>query len=409
MGIPFECDLCHFRNLNNRDPLTNYLTDLWTLLCIRRACLDAFWSRESGTVLGNLSRFKLDYFSGLAVFSMECQLPVFGSAQVEDKVGMWGALFMLNASLRPGRNAPRVQFDVSRRTLSWLNAMYQASSYATSEMVLTNQDKTFHIIQGPVTSLWRERNTKGFKRRVGIQRKQNEPLTMALMLAILKLAEEDWKRSKSAYEKKTIEEFVCFMIIGFMLSLRGEEVPLASLTGMLEYWSEGFNLGEHERHVMITLKGKFKGEDYLRWHCLPLADVSKSKVPSRRWLSRLVSRKISAGKMTGWLFARSAKKRGTIADYDPTFRAYLTRVRMLDGKLFLKGVEIGDYSLRRSLRRGATSHAMNNEVHPTVIDEINRWRTYANARGCEAGFTLAQVYSSVRHTIPTKIKYSRSA
>ena len=63
---------------------------------------------------------------------------------------------------------------------------------------------------------------------------------MALMLAILKLAEEDWKRSKSAYEKKTIEEAMCFMIIGLMLSLRGEEVPLTSLTGMLEYWSEGF-------------------------------------------------------------------------------------------------------------------------------------------------------------------------
>ena len=99
MGIPFECDLCDFRNLNNRDPVSDYLTNMWTLLCIRRAFLDAFWSRESSTVLGNLSRFKLDYFSVLAVFSMECQLPVIGSEQVEDKVGMWGALFMLNASL----------------------------------------------------------------------------------------------------------------------------------------------------------------------------------------------------------------------------------------------------------------------------------------------------------------------
>ena len=74
---------------------------------------------------------------------------------------------------------------------------------------------------------------------------------------------------------------MCFMIIGFMLSLRGEEVPLTSLTGLIEYWSEGFRLEEHERHVMITLQGKFKGEDYLCWHCLPLADVSASKVPSR--------------------------------------------------------------------------------------------------------------------------------
>ena len=131
-------------------------------------------------------------------------------------------------------------------------------------MVLMNQDRTFHIINGPVTSRWRERNTQGFKSRVGIQHKQNEPLTVALMLAILKLTKQDWKRSKSSYKKKTIKEAMCFMIIGFMLSLRGEEVPLILLAGLIEYWSEGFRLTEHERHVMITLQDKFKEEDYLR-------------------------------------------------------------------------------------------------------------------------------------------------
>ena len=39
---------------------------------------------------------------------------------------------------------------------------------------------------------------------------------------------------------------------------------------------------------MITLKGKFKGEkDYLRLHCLSLADFSVSKVPSQVWLSQM--------------------------------------------------------------------------------------------------------------------------
>ena len=122
----------------------------------------------------------------------------------------------------------------------------------------------------------------------------------------------------------------------------------------------------------------------------------------------MTSRKISAGKMKGWFFARSAKKRGTIADYAPTFQAYLAQVRVLEGKLFLKEVEIDDYSFRCSLTRGAIAHAMNNGVSPTVIDEINRGRKKEKAKGCEAGFTLAQVYSSVRHTMPTKIKYSRS-
>ena len=49
----------------------DYLTNLWTLLCIRMICLDTFWSRQTSTVLGNLLPFKLDYFSALAMYSLE--------------------------------------------------------------------------------------------------------------------------------------------------------------------------------------------------------------------------------------------------------------------------------------------------------------------------------------------------
>ena len=52
---------------------------------------------------------------------------------------------------------------------------------------------------------------------------------------------------------------------------------------------------------------------------MPLADFSVSKVHSLHWLSQMISCKIYAGKTKGWFFARSANKRGTIADYDPTF------------------------------------------------------------------------------------------
>ena len=61
-----------------------------------------------------------------------------------------------------------------------------------------------------------------------------------------------------------------FMIIGFCLSLRGEEVPLVVIEGILQFWDE---TREHDiPHMMITLRGKFKGENNLRWHCLPLAE-----------------------------------------------------------------------------------------------------------------------------------------
>ncbi len=47
---PFQCDRCHFINIMGREPLEDLSTDLRMLKCIRRANLDAFWSREAGTI-----------------------------------------------------------------------------------------------------------------------------------------------------------------------------------------------------------------------------------------------------------------------------------------------------------------------------------------------------------------------
>ena len=47
---PFQCDTCHFRNLQGRNPSPLDPKDDLLLCCIRRANLDAVWGRESHTV-----------------------------------------------------------------------------------------------------------------------------------------------------------------------------------------------------------------------------------------------------------------------------------------------------------------------------------------------------------------------
>ena len=56
--MPFQCDLCQFRNLQDRDPVHTHIGDTLLLEFIRRVNLDAFWSRETSTVGGNLSGLK---------------------------------------------------------------------------------------------------------------------------------------------------------------------------------------------------------------------------------------------------------------------------------------------------------------------------------------------------------------
>ena len=76
-------------------------------------------------------------------------------------------------------------------------------------------------------------------------------------------------------------------------------------------------------------------------------------------------------------------------------------------KFFHKGVQIEDYSLRRSLRRGLTGHATNQNIPSEIIDEVNRWQKKESARGGAATVPLRQVYTTVLQTLPARLEYSK--
>ena len=104
MGVPFECNLCSFRNVCGRDPLLGNHRDQFMLTSIRRVQLVVMWARESHAT--NWARAKADYAMVMQKLSIlpERLLPQLGLAEVEDRVGMSEALATLATSLRTGRN-----------------------------------------------------------------------------------------------------------------------------------------------------------------------------------------------------------------------------------------------------------------------------------------------------------------
>ena len=58
MDVPFECDLCHFRNMDKRDPVWESPKDMATMKVIRWVLLDVFWVREADKVSGNQQAVK---------------------------------------------------------------------------------------------------------------------------------------------------------------------------------------------------------------------------------------------------------------------------------------------------------------------------------------------------------------
>jgi hypothetical protein len=63
MGVPFECDFCHFRNVKKQFPILSDPENGYTLLCIWMASLDFCGSCAPRTVKANLNRIIMDYTS----------------------------------------------------------------------------------------------------------------------------------------------------------------------------------------------------------------------------------------------------------------------------------------------------------------------------------------------------------
>ena len=406
MGVPFECELCHFRNLNFRNPNWEDPRDGFTLMAIRRANLDAMWGREPDTVKGNLNRLIRDHGDTVKWVSLLRPLPLLGNPKLDDRVGMAPALMTLVASLRKGKYGDSLQWDSMRKTQTWYGNAYDAGTAYVDESVLGREDKKQFISDSPTGGRWFSRFMRGNKLRMGVERRQNEAMVADILLALEVEADKRWRASTSEREKESIEETMCYAICEYAAGLRGEEVPLISLEGLLTFWEE---TASHDTpHIMLTLQGRFKGEVNSRWHCVPVADKTGSGVPVRKWMGRLVmDRRVGKQRRRkGWLFSKRGGQKGKMSDYDGMFKELLTLVKLNHPKVMPDSIKIEDFSLWRSGRRGATTEATNRNVDTKVIEAINRWRRKEAAKGAEAGLPMRQVYTAAKHTLQVMLQFS---
>jgi hypothetical protein len=113
--------------------------------------------------------------------------------------------------------------------------------------------------------------------RMGMIRKQNEALTSALLVAVCRVAEAKWLETNKEATKEELEDTVCFMLLAFTAGLQGKEVPLLLMEGLLMFWEESRT--EEDRHIMLTQKGRFKGEVDERWPLVLVSNFTRSGLP----------------------------------------------------------------------------------------------------------------------------------
>ena len=158
MGIPFECDLCNFRNVNDRDPIHGTTRDNHTLLCIRREILDAFWSQETSTYSGNFRRLRRDYFDYVEALCIRRSVPIIGTNEFRDTVGMGCALQTLDASRRKHKWQDQLQWDLMHQNSTWYNNTWETGAgFSETGATYSANDKNVYDPTAPTASRWLSR------------------------------------------------------------------------------------------------------------------------------------------------------------------------------------------------------------------------------------------------------------
>ncbi len=186
---------------------------------------------------------------------------------------------------------------------------------------------------------------------MGMVRRQNKALTSKLVLGICKEAERIWASACLDTKRIEMEDAICFMLIAFGVGLRGEEVPLVLLEGLLHFWAETRMGNPHKRYMMITLLGRFKGEVDLRWHLVPISNQTHSNIPFHLWMERVMARRVNyQHRSKGLLFETRAGGRAKFGKYDATFRSLVTLAHATNSRLVPHAIEHNDLSLWQSPR-----------------------------------------------------------
>lgn len=246
---------------------------------------------------------------------------------------------------------------------------------------------------------------RGMRLRQGEIRIQDLPFTSQIVLALDEVCEDLWAASTSESEAEDLEDFMCYVLMEFCGDLRGEEVPLLSLAGILQFWEDSTKAAQP--FIMLTLHGRFKGETGLRWHCIPIPVHTKSKLPNLKWISWALKRRVERDRRTtGWFFADKDGKRRKMSYYDAMLQEHMVCVQGRHKNLIPDSINIEGFSLRRSGRSGAHTEATNNKVPENVIRTMGRWGVKELAKGTQPGLPMTQVYLRVSNAVPTLLAFA---
>lgn len=409
----FQCDLCHFRNIQMVEPAERvHAGDALLLECIRRCNLDALWSKEPTTVERNRRDFEMIISKGTALrLTSEKLFEVKRARPLSDQCSMSLATVMIYRSLDAGRNDKYVQFNTVRSMRAAAGNYWRASATKDEISVLMRGQTKLTGSSSPTNTMWYEHFMLGFHKRVGDINRPDKAVSIELMLGIVNRYEARWlAASGNRISEREVIFPALFAICAYVASLRGEEVPLMDL-GQTRAKTQMGICHPDNPHVVISLSGRFKNEvGVLKYH-IPVVEKTASGIDIRKWIERMLlwygpDRK-------GYVFRDGVGNRVSAGHYAQSILGVIREIQQSGLKEELDLVEgdcdvFEEFGMSRSFRRGSDSRALAAGVPPATVDLINRWRTTERAKGRNAQLKMNEHYSDVRLLLELYLPYSRA-
>ena len=404
---PFQCDLCHFRNIQKREPTSSSRQDKNMLIAIRRANLDGFWGRSSSTVKNNKSNLKRLVTIAADDYGIQQPLPSMGPHELHDSWGMTLAISLLRKSLDKGIYGPTVQFETARRLRSSYSNLWGASKHALTLGVLAKDTTKIYVTRCPGYCLWFERFVRGMHSRMGDIRKPDAAISSLVMHAVMDRVDSDFVDADSLNERRYLGRCGLYFLAGYLGSLRGEEIPRVLLKYFLSLNEEALNA--RTPHCVLPLYGNFKNDGGIaRCYLFRIVRQSKTGFNMEKWVRRVTE--LEKGSRTAFLFAFPNGKRESGQVYEPYFISKLKSVQKEERGLLPRKLDVEEaFGVSRSFRRGsvtAAGNAPNDECDEMDIKRNNRWRSEDSAGTKNVGLDMVQLYTDTLHSVEADLKFS---
>lgn len=373
------------------------------------------WSREASTVNGNLSSLKRAHLTKKK-FRLKTLFPQMGPFPLDDSMGMGEAIAVLDGSLDKGKCDAFVQWATLRKTRSRLTDIGQASLCGLADSIGACEQSRLWMSGAPTHSFFFFRFMMGLHRRIGEIVKPDEPITIDILHAILRILETECLRASSSDAPNRMDKLMdvsrigAWHVIGFCASSRGEEMPLMiELAGTKESLRH-LNTPPPGQvpHSRVVITGPTKNNrEQGRKFFLPIAAVTEgTNVPAGKWVQRSMAAIGRSGRTTGPLFQKllDAPK---MKEFGEEFMNPLEVASTVKPNPFPSKINIReDFGICRSLRRGSTAHATNVKVRTPVIDSVNQWRR--ERKSDDASLPVRQHHTKLEALLPTLLECSRA-